>query len=297
MLYLTACATTPTPTPTATEAPTDVPPQPTSEATVTMCDPAQFIDVLREVMPYEESVVSYNHYSGSADLTVWFVDPELDPQVSDSEVQDQSDLAFRHSVEAAHLMAFTESCVAPLFDSVTVIAVDPLYHAWYVGAVPAYEIPIDEISNEEDWVALEEKFTSGYQQTERITDGEAQELPDGACTWSEARQAMEEAFTHSQNVALYYYIEPGDASVYVQWDIPPAAESAEQILNYFFLPLPYVDNAVSCLYPEFDTLWLLYVHPDGEAQWVFAVDGDAVRDDDHGVFLDNLEVIYETTAE
>jgi hypothetical protein len=296
MVYLVACTDTPSPTP--SDIPTEAPAEPTSSATITMCDPAQFIDVLREVVPYEESVVSYNHYSDTADLTVWFVDPALDPQASDSEIQGLSKLAFRHSVEAAHLMAVTEQCVTALFDSVTVIAVDHHYHAWYQGAIPASEIPVNEISSEDGWVALEGKFNAGYQRTERVSDDNPSEIPDGACTWPEARQKLEQAFTQAQkNVALYYYIEPEDASVFVQWDIPPVAQNAQQILDYFFLPLPYIDTAVSCLYPEFNTLWLFYIRQDGEAQWVFAVDGEAVRDDDHQVFIDNLELIYQTTAE
>jgi hypothetical protein len=294
MIYLAACTTGPTPT----DVPTEAPEEPTSSATVTLCDPAQFIDLLREAVPYEESVVGYNHYDDSADLTVWYVDPALNPQASDTEIQDLAELSFLHSVEVAHLMAKTEACVVALFDSVTVIAVDNLYHAWYVGAVPAWKIPISEVLTEEEKTALEGNFEAGYQRTEKVLDGDPQEIPEGSCTWPEARQDMQQAFTQAQkNVAIYYYIEPGDASVYVQWDIPPVASSAQQISDYFFLPLPYIDTAVSCLYPKIDTLWLFYIRQDGEAQWVFAVDGDSVRDDDHQVLIDNLEIIYQTTVE
>jgi hypothetical protein len=296
VIYLTACATTPSPT--ASEVPTEVPAQPTSDATISLCDPAQFIDVLREAVPYDESVVGYNHYDDSADLTVWFVDPVLDPQALESEIQGLTELTFRHSVEVANLLATAEPCITALFDSFTVIAVDRLYHAWYVGAIPAFEIPVDEISSEDGWVELEGKFAAGYQRKEKVLDGDPPEIPEESCTWPEARQDLEQTFTQVQkNVAIYYYIEPEDASVYVQWDIPPAAQNAQQILDYFFLPLPYIDSAISCLYPEFDTLWLFYIRPDGEAQWVFAVDGDAVRDDDHQVFIDNLELIYQTATQ
>ena len=295
-MYVAACTTTPSPT--ASEAPTEVMAEPTPVGTISMCDPAQFIEALREAVPYEESVLGYNHYDDSADLTAWFVDPVLDPQASDSEIQDLSELGFHHSVEIAHLLAKTEPCVAALFDSVTVIAVDHLYHAWYVGAVPAWQIPISEVLSEDERTALEENFEAGYQRIESVLDGSSQEIPEGSCGWPEARQDIEQTFTQAQkNVAVYYYIEPDDSSVYVQWDIPPVAQNAQQILDYFFLPLPYIDTAISCLYPEFDTLWLFYIRQDGEAQWVFAVDGDAVRDDDHQVLIDNLELIYQTAAE
>ena len=46
-----------------------------------------------------------------------------------------------------------------------------------------------------------------------------------------------------------------------------------------------------------DTLWLFYIRQDGEAQWVFAIDGDAVRAEDHEEFIDNLELIYQTTVQ
>lgn len=300
MIYLAACTTTPTSTATEvpTAVPTAVPTQPTSSATITMCDPAKFIDHLREVVPYEESIVSYNHFNDTANLTAWFVDPVLDPQASDFEAQALAEVTFRHSVEIAHLLAKTEPCVTALFDSVTVIAVDHLYYAWYVGAVPAWQIPISEELSEEERSKLEENFDAGYQRTEKVLEGDLPEVPEGSCSWPEARQSMQQAFTQSQrNLAVYYYIEPNDASVYVQWEIPSAATNSQQILDYFFLPLPYIDRAVSCLYPEFDTLWLFYVRQDGEAQWVFALDGDAVREDDHQVFIDSLELMYQTTVE
>ena len=50
--------------------------------------------------------------------------------------------------------------------------------------------------------------------------------------------------------------------------------------------------AASCLHPPFDTLGMIYVHQDGLAQWIFAVDGDAVREDDHQEMINNLELIY-----
>jgi hypothetical protein len=296
MIYLTACATAPTPM--DTEVPTEIPAQPTSAATISLCDPAQFIDLLRQSVPYAESVVSYNHFNDTANLTAWFVDPALNQQASGSEIQELTELTFRHAVEISHLLAVAEPCVTALFDSLTVIAVDDLYHAWYVGAVPPSRIPIAESLSEDEWVRLEGEFDAGYQRTKEVPEGDPSEVPEGSCAWPEARQNLEQAFTQSQkNGALYYYIEPEDASVYVQWDVPPVASSPQQILDYFFLPLPYIDKAVSCLYPPFDTLWLFYIRQDGEAQWIFAIDGDAVRDDDHQVFIDQMELIYQTPAQ
>ena len=37
---------------------------------------------------------------------------------------------------------------------------------------------------------------------------------------------------------------------------------------------------------------MIYVHQDGLAQWIFAVDGDAVREEDHQEMINNLELIY-----
>jgi hypothetical protein len=292
MVLIASCTTSPTPDATQAEAPTQ--PQPT----ITACDPAQFIDVLREGVPYEESVVSYNYLNETADLTAWFVDPDLDPQARESEIQGLTELAFRHSVEIAHVLASTESCVTALFDSVTVIAVDPLYHAWYVGAVPAFQIPISETLSAGEMSELEANFSAGYQRTERVFESEIPEPPDGSCTWPEARQNIENSIPQSRkNIAIYYTIEPEDASVYVQWTIPPVVQTADQIMEYFFLVLPNIDSAVSCLFPEFDSLWLFYIREDGSAQWVFAVDGDAVRDQDHQVFIENLEPIIQQVEE
>ncbi|OGO18219.1 MAG: hypothetical protein A2Z14_15705 [Chloroflexi bacterium RBG_16_48_8] len=296
MVYLAACTTTSSPS--VTPIPSQIPTQTTSPVTVTACNPAQFIEVLRQVVPYEEISISYNHFSDTANLMAWFVDPALNPQASDSEIQDLTELAIRHSIEIAHSLAFTEPCITAVFDSLTVIAVDHLYHAWYVGAVPPSKIPITEMLSEDEWTELEGMFDAGYQRTERVLEGEVPEIPEGGCAWPEARQKLKEAFTQAQkNVALYYYIDPDGGSVYVQWDIPPVAETAQQINDYFFIPLPTIDTAVSCLYPPFDTLWLFYVRQDGKAQWIFAIDGEAVRAEDHQEFIDHLELIYQTTAE
>jgi hypothetical protein len=289
---LSACVTA-TPNPTATDIPTEIPIQPTPDRPIFACDPTQLVKGLRRDRPYyEEMIITQNSFDEAFSMTAWFVDPALDPKASSADLKDQVSLARRHSAELAQDLVLAEPCILSTFNSLTMIAVDPLYYAWYEGAVSTLDMSLSEELSEEDWAALEERFDPGYERGERALEGDPPESPDGSCTWPEARVNLQDIFARARiNVSFHYYIED-ESSVWVQWDVPPVARNAQQISDSFFEPLTDIDASVSCLYPPFDTLWLIYVSESGDVLWVFAVDGDAVREEDHQDFLDNLELIY-----
>jgi hypothetical protein len=289
---LAAC-TTVTPTPTATVIPTETAIPPTPDRPIFPCDSTQLIKDLRESQTsYDEIAISQVGIGGDLSLTAWFVDPELDPQASQADLLVQTSKARRHAVELAQSLALSEPCMLSTFFSVTLIAVDPHYNLWYEGAVNTSALTLSEPLSEEQWLALENEVNLGFMRETKPLDEDLSETPVGSCDWPEARENLEKIFAKARINVSFYYTIGDEHTVWVQWDVPPVALTSQQISDNFFEPLPKIDAAVSCLYPPFDSLWMIYVHQDGEAQWIFAIDGDAVRDEDDLVMLDNLELIY-----
>jgi hypothetical protein len=264
----------------------------TPDRPIFACDQTKVVKELRQVLPVEDMVLTHNNFNDGYYLTAWFVDLEMDPQASSADIQSLTELAVRHSAEVARALVLLDPCILSTFNSLTVIVVDELYNAWYLGSVSSTDLNLKEGFSEADWIELESKFDAGYRRTEKTVD-DSIPAAEGACTWDEARESLESQFAKARvNVSFYFYRQGQSGEVWAQWDIPPVAQSAQEINDGFFDPLPHIDTAVSCLHPPFDTLWMVYVHQDGRAQWIFAVDGDAVRDEDYAVMLENLEPIY-----
>jgi hypothetical protein len=273
--------------------PTETAIPPTPDRPIFPCDSTQLIKDLRASQTsYEEIAISQVGIGGDLSLTAWFVDPELDPQSKQADLEKQTSIASRHAVELAQALAHSEPCMLSTFYSVTLIVVDPHYNLWYEGAVDTLALTLSEELSEEDWVTLEGRVNIGYIRETKPIEGDPSETPEGSCTWSVARDNLENIFAKARINVSFYYTIAEEGTVWVQWDVPPVALSSQQISDNFFNPLPEIDAAVSCLYPPFDSLWMIYVHQDGEAQWIFAIDGDAVRAEDDLVLLDNLELVY-----
>jgi hypothetical protein len=295
-LLLAGCAEpTPSPTPTSlpptdTAIPTEIS---TLDSPIFACDPTLLVRDLRQILPYEGMLLSQNSFSDTYNLTAWYVDPDMDWEASGSAIEDQTALALRHSAEIAHTLVLLDPCILSTFADITVIIVDEFFNAWYLGAVFTENLTLEEDFNEADWVQLEEEFDEGYRRTSTPIDDDAIPAAEGACTWTEARTNLESLFAQARvNVSFHYYKQDESGEVWAQWDVPPVARTAEDINAGFFDSLPDVDAAVSCLHPPFETLWLVYVQQDGQAQWIFAVDGDAVRAEDHQEMLINLDLVY-----
>lgn len=94
------------------------------------------------------------------------------------------------------------------------------------------------------------------------------------------------------NRGHHCYIDNEGGAVWIQWNVPPSAITSEQVIEGFLELIPAIDAAVSCLYPEFTTLWLIYVWLDSQAQLVAAVNGEAVRNENHQIMLDQMEIVY-----
>jgi hypothetical protein len=292
VFILSGCTQTPTSTPTPTPTPT-VAPEPTSTVSVPTCDLDGLLRDLRELVPYEEMAVSHNRFNDNTNLNVWFVDLELDPEASESEVEGMVETAIRHSSEIALAFVLQDPCVISSFDNVTSFVVDELYNAWYIGSVSMTGMQSIDEPSEAQRLEIESMFSEAYRRTQETTLEEPPSAATGTCTWPEARQNLDEIFSHfGENFAFYYYVDAEGGSVWAQWVSPPEAETEDEIAGAFYPYLGQVDTYLSCLDSPFQVLWMIYVDTTGEVYWIYAVDGDAVRDDDHQVMLDQIEILY-----
>jgi hypothetical protein len=288
---LTACTTStppPTPTPTAeiTAAAT-----PTSPGSSLQCDPDEAIKTLREVIAYEDTAISHNSISEATNLTVWFVDPLLDPDVGQGGIDEVANIAARDSAELAQWVSRSDPCIRRLFSGMTLIAVDREFNAWYIGGVIPFQLPeVDEL-DEEGWKEVEATFSDGYRRD--LPPAVPNEGSEAVCSWPEVSEELAGLFAPARiNVSSHYYIDQDGGAIWVQYDVPPYVNNAEELYNAFLAPLSAIDDAVSCLSPPFTTLWVTYVLPDGSVQIITAVNGDAVRDENHDVMIEQMEVIY-----
>jgi hypothetical protein len=292
VIVLSACAGSPTPTPTPTVTPEPTP-VPTSAPSEVACDLDGLLKDLRELVPYKEMVVSHNRFNDNASLNVWFVDPALDPKASASEMEDMVEIAVRHSSEITQAFILHDLCVISSFDNVTVFAVDELYNAWYIGSVSMTRLWSINDSSEALRLEIEALFNEGYRRTEETMVNESPAASTDSCTWAEARQNLEEIFSYfGENFAFYYYMDAAGGSVWAQWVSPPEAETEDEIAGAFYPYLGQVDIYLSCLDSPIQDLWMIYADTVGEVYWIYVVDGDAVRDTDHQVMLDWMELMY-----
>lgn len=293
-ISITACAQT-TQVPTATQAPVATVTPTSTDVANPECDPNQIIVRLREKMPYKEVTVSHNILDETRNLTIWFMDPELMPSTEARNVEAMAELALEHSMQLAQWIHQTDVCVTQSFDSLTLIAVDQAYNAWYIGSVAPYQLPDQQSLSEADMLELKPFFIAGYRRDEQATKDD-QPLPDEACDWGKARAALQSIFVKGRiNVSFYYYVDQDGGAIWTQWDVPPWVLNSGDVISGFTEPLLEVDEALTCMYPPFKTLWVTYVQPDGTVELAVAIDGEAVRDEDHEVMLDGIELIYAQT--
>lgn len=266
---------------------------PKAGASAVGCGADESLVALRAAMPYREATLSYNSVEGVRNLNIWFVEPALNPDASGEEVGRNAALAVHRSAELAHTLKVADPCVDEVFDGLSLIAVDSDYNAWYIGGIVPSSLPEGATLSEADREQVEQSFNLGYKRAQAASPLEPDHPPADACAWPEVRDRLASLFDPSPtNVSFHYYIDDEGGAIWTQWLVPPSAVTTDEIVAGLLEPLVEVDEVLSCLYPPFRTLWVIYIYENGSAQLIVAVDGDAVRDEDHQVLVNHLEVVY-----
>ena len=143
---------TPTPTATATETPTSTPtftpspfptrtntPTPTPDPVLLSCDRDQVVVDINAEFPYAEFEVQYQNYLGVDILVIWFVDPEINPEVH--ERSEDTMMAMEHAATVIQKINTENVCVEALFALVNPVVVDSNYNGWFAGLIEIEKLP------------------------------------------------------------------------------------------------------------------------------------------------------------
>ncbi len=252
----------------------------------TGCVADEVLAVLKPLVPYAQASVSHHFLSGVHNLTVWFVDPDLDPLATGDQIAENADEALWHAAQLSQRLFAADECVPILFEGITTIVVDRDYNQWFLGQVPTNRLSGSPDPTDEEIQQARQAFTQGYLRSEPTGSAGRTPAPAGSCTWVQAGARLQSHFDPArQNVAFYLVIDDKGVGVWTQWDGLPDVDA-------FLADLLTVRGELPCLYPPLDTLWVIYVDGLGVAEWVFAADGEAVRDPADQAFVDRLEIIY-----
>lgn len=218
-------------------------------------------------------------------LSIWMVDPEIDPQATADNLLENNQRAARSG-----LMLFQEiiehiPCIREVFVNANPMIVDRLYQGWYRDVIPIHDFPQKTDHQYDNLVngMLSSNLSYGFQRNKPPQPEDQVRLPD-ACTWSEARAAIEQNFgPERRNTAAYIIIDAPDGTVAqpegvlveVQWDVQNATdlESAAILQN-----LDHVAEALSCLWPPVDQVETFIVDAYGQLMVFAAVPGSLIRE-------------------
>ena len=246
------------PTPTHISVPPSLTPSPTitptPEPTATPeCDLDQTLIALRQAIQYNEFVVLQNDIEGYSTLSIWFVDPNLDPYISDDSIPEQVALAIHDAVNVSHKLRNATQCSEVLFDGINPIVVDTNYTGWFSGRIAPDLIPTTETLTDEEIISLTGQFEIVYMRTAPV-----QSYPPAPCSWSTARDRIWKHFSRErENVGFYYVVDEVGQNIWAQWDGP--ADTVGIALN-----LGNIMLESECLPPQANII-ITIVNEEGDA--------------------------------
>lgn len=200
-----------TPSPTSTSTPE---PTPTPE-----CDLGHILPILKEAVPYSEFVLLQNDIEGYSTLSVWFVDPNLDPNIAEEDIPEQAAQAILDAIVVSHALRNATQCSEILFDGINPIVVDADYTGWFSGRIAPDLIPTTETLTDEEIVSLTGKLEVGYMRTAPVAS-----YPNAPCSWSTTQDRIWNHFSRErENVGFYYVVDEVGQNIWAQWDGPTDA--------------------------------------------------------------------------
>jgi hypothetical protein len=218
-----------------------------------------FLEKLNPLVPYEQFALHHNTLQGIHSLTIWFVDPEIDPQATADTLAQNLELAVQHAAEAAHILRNADDCAKTEFTIINPIVVDSNYVEWYAGAIPPAFVPsTPELSDtqREEMIAL---FRDDY----RISapPPPLAPPPEGSCTWPETEAKIREHLADPRLNNVFFFIrDPNGNAVWTQWYISSTAQPIIQATP----PLVSILEQMDCLYPRPDIVYAIVLGPTNE---------------------------------
>jgi hypothetical protein len=269
------------PSPPATPAPTATPsPSPNCTAELVLAQ----VDQLLAGQDFEA------HYLTTGDkftLSVWMVDPEIDPATPLSGMAAAARRAVERGLSISYQLVDQIACTQRVFDQVNPMIVDGRFQHWYKDFLPIGAFVGLHEPTTNDLIAAVEATGVALGEPRATVPQAAQASASSSCGWTEARAAIHAYFGAADNTAAYLIIGAGlveqgspmpnaadDVGVEVQWPVRDTAEAADPLVRE---RLGHVAEALACLWPAIDSLEAFVVDPAGRTVVYAVVPGSIIR--------------------
>jgi hypothetical protein len=230
------------------------------------------------------------HYLTTGDkftLSVWLVDPEIDPATPLSGMAAADRRALARGLSISYQMVDQIPCAQRVFDQVNPMIVDGRFQHWYKDFLPVSAFVGLHDPTTDDLIAAVEATGTALEEPRATVPQAAQTPAASSCGWSEARAAIHAYFGTEYNAAAYLIIgarlvdqgsptpdAPDDVGVEVQWPVRDTAEAADPLVRE---RLDHVAEALACLWPAIDSLEAFVVDPVGRTMVYAVVPGSIIR--------------------
>jgi hypothetical protein len=220
-------------------------------------------------------------------LSVWLVDPEIDPATPLSGMAAADRRAVERGLSISYGMVDQIPCVQRVFDQVNPMIVDGRFQHWYRDFLPVSAFVGLHDPTTDDLIVAVEATGTALEEPRTAVPQAAQTPATSSCGWSEARAAIDAYFGAEDNTAAYLIIgsrlvdqgsptpnAPDDVGVEVQWPVRDTAEAADPLVRE---RLGHVTEALACLWPAIDSLEAFVVDPAGRTMVYAVVPGSIIR--------------------
>jgi hypothetical protein len=220
-------------------------------------------------------------------LSVWLVDPEIDPATPLAGMAAAGRQALELGLSTSYRLVDQVPCVRRVFDQVNPMIVDRRFQHWYKDFLPVDAfVGLHEPTTDELVAAV--KATGTALEEPRSAVPPAVHTPTaGSCGWSDARAAIHAYFGAEANTAAYLIIGAGlvehgsptstladDVGVEVQWPVRDAAGAADSLVRE---RIQHVAETLACLWPAIDSLEAFVVDAAGRTIVYAVVPGSIIR--------------------
>jgi len=224
-------------------------------------------------------------------LSVWLVDPALDPHAAESNLAENNQRALRRGLSVTNQIIGQIPCVSKLFENINPMIADRLFQSWYLDIIPIRLFPKTQNQTDDELIAVLQG--SGFEFTplrRKPMPAEVSSPPADACTWPEARAAIQHQLgSQSRNATAYllvYVAQDAFAQydptyneiapvVYAQWDIHDPAETQDSVI---LENLNHLAESVTCLWPPVERLEVFVVDQSGQLVAYIIVPGLLIRE-------------------
>jgi hypothetical protein len=251
------------------------------------CTAAQVLEQVHQLLAGQDFEAHYLTIGDKFTLSVWLVDPEIDPATTLSGLATADRQALERGLSISYQIVDQIPCTRLVFDQVNPMIVDDRLQHWYKDFLPVGAFVTLHDPSTDDLIAAIEATGTALAEP-RVTEPQAVQAPAaGSCGWSEARAAIRAYLGTEDNSAAYLIVGAGlvdtgnttansadDVGVEVQWPVHDQASATDPLNRHRH---GHVAGALACLWPAIDSLEAFVVDQSGRTLVYAVVPGSIVR--------------------